>query len=119
MMSGETCPACGQKKRAKIGEGAAYALKSKKLNKKSIQIIAWWLSNDLLRTKAFSKRDIENGFRFVGRQALGGRMSEMLAWHIVIWIDPEKGTYMLNIENAVKVLNAGGRLDVLKQPIAA
>jgi hypothetical protein len=119
MMSGEVCPTCGQMQRAKRGEGAAYALKAKRLNKRSIQIIAWWYSDPWLRHRELTKRDIENGFRYVGRQALGARISEMLAWRIVIWANREKGSYRLDIEKATKILNACGNLNVLRDGMTA
>lgn len=115
MSSGEVCPTCGQKKRAKRGEGALYALHAKRLNKRSIQILAWWYSDPILRYRELTKRDIENGFKYVGRQALGGRISEMLRWRLVIWANQEKGSYKLDLDRVAKILNAGGNLNVLRE----
>jgi len=113
------CDACGHVfniiiKRNK--KGAGYALDWDILKPYDLEFLSWWLSN--YPYQQLSKDELREKYHNATVASLPARISECYAFDLLIRHKTKlrypKVRYSLNLSKVIKVLNAGGRLDALK-----
>ena len=122
------CPACAhafEVKHGPRGSGAAYVQDWDHVPSQLIKVMAVWMSHtnlrDMPRTKVMA-RDMLNRYGDLGltENAAGARISELLGLKVLkVKIAEDKDDpqhtrqapeYMLDIDRAAQIINAGGRL---------